>query len=842
MKCIFTFLCLFAFVMLFSQQSLNIGEADNYYAASDKAETYFAANGTASGTGHKQYMRWQGHMEYRAGVDGEVRNFAALNYRAYQSLMAHQQTLRATHGEWEDLGPSDYFVSDSYSGGGIGRINCIAFHPSDANTIWVGAAVGGLWKTSDGGTTWSPRTDAFASIAISGIAIDHTDPNIIYVLTGDGDGNDATSIGVIKTTNGGFTWQQTNLTFGVNQNIRGYKLLIHPTNPLILLAATTAGIYRTTDGGSVWTNVYPNVRTTDLEFSPADPNVMYGSTMNQIDSAWWQARLVKSLNNGVSWFIESDPNFPDTSLRCAVAVSPSETANVYVLFGGANAVAGTYRGVYKSTNFGATFSTQSTTPNILNNSSNGGGLSDQASYDLVIAVDPLDDEIVYVGGINMWKSINSGVGWSRATWWRRDDPTPYVHADWHSLEFNGSTLFAGVDGGIYKTTDGAGSWTELSAGLSIMQFYQIDVYNNTYVGGSQDNGTNGAAVTNSQTHNIHGGDGFGCTWHSGNDQIQYLSAQNNIVRRQFGSNIIIWQESNGFWYTDIKMHTTNTNFLFLNKGKHLFRGNEISVTNYNWDSLGTGATLIGGNGSNSLNRILGYAQGTDNPEVMYVVNRGRIIKTTNLSNASPTWDTLVNPVIGIAPLSDVIIDPVNSQRVWLTCGGYVAGQKVFFSWNGGGSWINISGTLPNVPVRCITYHQGTNDDIYLGMEVGTFFRDAAHSDWLYYSNYLPNTIISDLVVSGGYVYAGTFGRGIWRSSTYSVCPVDLVLTPANDGNPLVTGKQVHHASNSITTTRIHNGGLGTEVYYNSGNYVDMTTGFWAKQDNFMEVRVEGCPN
>lgn len=809
---------------------------DNVNEINQRAALYFNSEGPQVKSDFKHYMRWKHHMRFRADMQGNIRNFQAMNMREAERVAVN---FRSTHGEWEDLGPSDYTVSDTYSGGGIGRVNCIAFHPSNSNTMWIGTPAGGLWKTTDGGTTWTAWTDAFASIAISGIAINYNNPDIMYILTGDGDGRNAASIGVLKSENGGFTWRQI-LSLNVNDFEFGYKLVMHPTNPQVLYVVSTLGITKTSTGGNFWANVYAGAAVSDIEFHPANPDTMYAATRHIINSNWQQARFIRSTQSGASgsWMEISDPDFPDTSSRCAIAVSPSTPSTVYVVFGGQALPSGTYKGLFKSSDHGSTFTEQSSTPNILGPASDGGGIEQQAWYDLSIVVDPSNDQVVYVGAVNLWKSTNSGVHWDRQTWWLRNDVQPYVHADWHALEFQGSTLYAGVDGGVYKTADGGASWTELSQGLSNMQFYEIDIHNGVYIGGTQDNGTNEAGVTNPQTHNIMGGDGFGCTWHSGNDQIQYLSSQNSIARRQFGSNIFIWEVENGFWNTDIKMHTTNTNYLFLDRDQELFRAHEVLPPVYVWDSLKTSPLL---SVYSSPSDILGYSQGTSDPEVMYVLNNWRLIKTSNLSAGDPTWDTLPHPNFGLA-LSDVVVDPNNTDRVWITYGGYQAGSKVYFSDDGGMTWLNISGSLPNVPVRCLVHHQGTNDDIYVGTEIGVFFRDNGLSDWIYFSNYLPKTIVSDLVISGSYIYAGTFGRGLWRSNTYSTCPLNLVLTPENDGNPFSTGLQIHHASNSITSTRFLNGGLGTEVFYNAANYVDMKPGFWAKTENFMEAKIGGCPD
>jgi photosystem II stability/assembly factor-like uncharacterized protein len=765
-----------------------------------------------------------------------------MQFAAYQKLQKSTISgARATHGDWSEIGPFDYWGGDVFSGGGIGRVNCTAFHPTDPNTFWVGTANGGLWKTIDGGSSWTPLTESFAAIGISSIVVNPTNPNQIYILTGDGDARNSvsainrnSSIGVLKTNDGGNTWNPTDLSFGLDSLRYGYKLVMHPTNSNILLAVFAGiGIYRTTNGGAFWSNVELSRTVWDIEFKPGDPSTVYAAS---------DGGFLVSPDGGVTWSVKHDPAFPApfTYTRMAIAISPSEPSNVYALFGGGGA-AGTFQGVFKSINSGLSFNPQSTTPNILGSTMDGSDQGNQAGYDLCLLVDPTDDSRVFVGGINLWKSENNGVSWGRETWWTKNfEPfDPYVHADWHNIYFNNSTLYANVDGGIYKSTDLGNDWTELTKGLSIMQFYEIAVKGNTYMGGTQDNGTNEADDTNTQCHSILGGDGFGCTWHTTNNSIQYLCTQDRLARRQYESNVFIWQEGNGFWRTDIKMHKTDADYFFFDKGNELFRANQasIAVWDFHFDSLKTNNAFTG------AGEILGFDQGTgSNDNIMYVVNRANLLKTTNLANDNPTWVNKTNPVSGVANLSDVIQDPSNPNEVWLTCSGYVDTSKVYFSVDGGNSWTNITGTLPNIPVRCITYHAGTNNGLYLGTDLGIFYRNTAMSDWVYFSNQLPNTRVVDIEISGGNVYAGTYGRGVWKSQAYSSCPSNLTLTQANDpSNPISIGEQHYHALNSITTSREING-MTAEIYYNSGNYIDMKPGFIAEQSTFMHAKISGCPD
>lgn len=805
--------------------------ASTYDDAIRKGDTFFASRSKGKGSGFKQYMRWKINMENYWGPNNKLVNRSMVNYQTYSSLQKLIPQHRHSHGQWENLGPFDYSGHSSWSQGGIGRINCMAFHPSNPQIFWVGTPAGGVWKTNNGGNSWQPISDGFSSIGISGIAVHPQDPNIIYVLTGDGDGSDTPSIGVLKTTDGGLHWKQTYPAFAVDSPlVYGYTINIHPTHPDTLwVGMKTKGIYVTTDGGNWWTQKVDSTTVWDIEYVPNSPDTVYAASTNG---------LLRSVNGGVTWISIDDPNFPNSYVRMAIAVSPDEPSNIYALFGGATGMNGTFKGLFKSTDYGSTFNMQSNSPCILDPTMSGNAMDNQSGYDLALAVDPIDDNRIFVGAINTWKSENSGTTWSRETWWtRQNHPVdPYVHADFHNLYFQDDILFAVNDGGIYKTADLGNSWTELSAGLALMMFYEIDVLNTSWMGGSQDNGTCESDVSDPQADHIEGGDGFGAVWHTGDNSIQYLSTQNSLIRRQFGSNIYIWQDDGGFWDIDIMMHSTDPNYFFFCKGGELFRGNQnTGPTDFNFDSLGATPHV-------TPYRIRDFIQGSDiSNDTMYVISRNVILRSDNINDVNPTWEVLPNPTFEDVYLSSVMISPDNARKVWISCSNHDEDLKVFYSDDAGESWSNITGVLPNIPTLTMAYAPGTADGIYLGTDIGVFYKDTILSNWVYYSNLLPNVPVRDILVYNGYVYAGTYGRGIWRSMLHT-CQSDLVLTPANDpSDPLNMGHQEYSAGQTITSTRIIQS-TNADIHYRAGNFIDLKPGFWIKDGSRMRTYNDGCPD
>jgi photosystem II stability/assembly factor-like uncharacterized protein len=842
MKTLVLLLLTFFSISLCSQNNWAelISSSDNLYEIQEKAKVYFAERGTGKGSGYKQYMRWMGQTQMLVNRDGIIRNTSVLNSKGLKERdKIFNFSNRSTNGDWENLGPFDYFGGDTWSGGGLGRINCMAFHPLDSNTFYAGAPAGGLWKTEDNGETWTPLTDGLPSIGVSEIIIHPTKPDTMYMLTGDGDGGDTPGIGVLKSHDAGISWEETAYKFDVNQLNRAYRMVMHPDSlDQMIIGLSNGGIVRTNDAFETFSTSLSGITVWDIEYAPNHPDTVYAATSNG---------FYKSLDAGLTWTLDTIsglPILPAMSYpRMAIAVSPSLDSSVYVVVAGVNGP-GLFNGVFKSTDFGASFTMQSNSPNILGWSTNGSDSTNQAGYDLTILVHPENDATVFVGGVNMWKSNDNGATWGRETWWTKNfEPfDPYVHADWHNMYYHDDYLYACVDGGISRSNDEGNDWSEISKNLCIMQFYEIALNGNQYMGGAQDNGINRTEFDNQTGHNILGGDGFGCTWHYGNTSIQYLSNQSAIVRRQAENNVFIWNLTNGFWFNILKMHTTDPDYFFVSQDNNLFRASQnAAIWDFNWDSLGTNAFLplfpnTGGK------EILGYSQGKgENDDVMYLLGTGnKILKTSNLSESPPTWDSIPDPTPANVVLSDIIQSPTDTNMVWMTCSGYSSGNKVFSSIDGGSTWTNISGSLPNVPVKCITYQEGSSDVIYIGTPVGVFYRSTAMPDWSYFGNGLPNVPIDDLKVHDGFLYAGTYGRGIWRTEIFSPCPFSLILTPAND--PMHPGTEVVNVLDNLTSTRIIENNLGRNVSYLAENFIELLPGFRAKKGSVFLSNVDDCPD
>jgi photosystem II stability/assembly factor-like uncharacterized protein len=830
------FYLFFLLVPLLSEAQSKPVPGKDFFAYTKAMDEYYAHRERGKGSGYKQYRRWRHHISYKAGYEGKLMNFEYLDLQALDKVRMHQPAVpsRQTHGYWEDLGPHDYYTSDSYSGSALGRINCLAFHPTNPNTLFAGGAIGGLWKTTNHGDTWQCITNNFPSISIADVVVHPTNPDIIYILTGSAEGFQATSIGVLKTIDGGITWKPTGLTFDVDNLAYGFCLRMHPVWHDVLLAGfdndgTGVGttLYITYDGGATWQSRITNNTVYDLEFKPGDIYTIYAATF---------LGVYRSTNGGGN-FYPSNSGIPMDSVRLAIAVTPDEPENLFVLIGAVPS-SGTFGGLCRSTDSGLSYAIMSTTPNILGRDMLGGGTDQQISWDHCITADPANANRIFVGAINGWKSDDAGVNWSRETWFRREFGAvdPYVHADWHNVYFKGSRIYSANDGGIFYSDDYGHSWSEISSGLGVTQFYNIDIHNGEYIGGTQDNGTNEDNIGGDlQMHNIHGGDGFGCTWHNADQTIKIISSQDDIVRRQFGSNLYIYQETDKFWFNDLKMATNVDHVFAVKAGTNLIRGHQNAFP-HDWSWYETGTIPF------SDGFINGFRQGVNDPAIMYVASEFMLLKSTSIYTL-PTapWDTLPHPDAGLY-YAELAVDSFNANILWVVCGGYTAGKKVYKSVDGGMTWTNISGSLPNIPMRCIEAKTSGTDELYVGTEIGVFYWNEIINDWIYFSNALPSVPVYDLELNEDYVYAGTFGRGIWRSEIYTPCPGAIALTLSDPYSPYTPGTQVYSAEYYISSNRIYSGSLGTTIYYHAGDYIDLTEGFWAKDGTFFQADLEGCPD
>ncbi|MBK9285598.1 MAG: T9SS type A sorting domain-containing protein [Sphingobacteriaceae bacterium] len=712
---------------------------------------------TEKGKGYKQFKRWEAFMEPRVYPSGNL----SLVSKTWENFNEAFPNTQSGGGKYNEIGGENLTASTTWTAMGpfgpmsgvanngfprkAGRDNFITFHPTIANTYWCGAPAGGLWKTTNNGSTWTTNTNSLSVIGASDLVVDPSNTNILYLATGDGDAGDTYCIGVLKSLDGGITWNTTGLTFAVSQQRRMRRLIINPSNPQILLAATNVGVYRTTNGGTNWTQINSS-NSYDVEFKPTDPNTVYaaGTTFSV------------STNGGAS-FTQISNGIPTSgSTRMNIAVTPANASYVYVL---SASTANNLQGVYRSTNNGTSFSLMANSPNVLANSCSSPGSDGQGWYDLAFAASPINANEIVTGGVNVYRSTNGGTNWSIIGCWIGTGNPPYVHADHHELEYTTTgTLYSANDGGIFQYT--GSSWTDLTSPRNIAQIYKIGLSTlspNLWITGHQDNGSN---IYNNGTYNASmAGDGMDCFIDRTNNNKMYASYYSGQFQRSTNggaswSSCTSGMSGNAGWVAPWKQDPVTAATLYAGRTQ-MFKSTNSGGS---WAQSGTLP------GINTGQRVVEFAIAPSNNSVLVCLHgTPLVLKSTN---AGSSWTNITGTLpVGSAAPTNVCFDPTNANIIYVTLSGYSGGNKVFKSTNGGTSWTNISYNLPNLPANCIVYEPGTNGRVYVGMDVGVYYIDNLAVTWTLYNANLPNAPVSDLEISPALstrLRAATYGRGVFE--------------------------------------------------------------------------------
>ncbi|CAM3981207.1 MULTISPECIES: VPS10 domain-containing protein [Flavobacterium] len=710
-----------------------VGSFNQYWETHDKDK---------KGSGYKPFMRWEYHWRNNAHSNGTLITPLEINaaLQNKKNQVNNKNGFASKASNWQPVGPFNHTINGSWSAG-QGRVNVVYVDPNNANIIYVGTPAGGIWKSTNGGTTWTPLADDLAQIGVSGIVVDHTNSNVVYIATGDKDAGDTYSIGVLKSTNGGATWNTTGLSF-TNTSTRAGDIYMHPTNSNILWVATSVGVYKTTNGGTSWSNVLSgNIK--DIKVKPGDPNTVYAVTT----SAFY-----KSTNGGTS-FSQVSSGLPSSSGRLIIDVTPANSNYVYVL----SATTGYgFQGLYKSTNSGASFAKTSSNTDIFE--------STQAWYDLALSVSPTDENLIFTGVLNVWKSTNGGTSFSKVNNWSSPTAAAYTHADIHFLRYYGNKLYCGSDGGVYESSNNGSSFTDKTSGLQIGQFYKIAVSKQSsdkMVGGLQDNG--GYAYSNSQWKNYYGADGMdtGVDPNNSNKFYGFIQSGGGLYISTNGGNSLSSTVNkpsgeSGNWVTPLVVNSVGDVFAGY---RRVYRLN--------------GSSWVAGNTSFSSS-IENVIVDPSNNNIMYVSDGTKLYKSTDKGVNFSAVYTFSGTV------KDITVHSSNSSIVYAITQG--TGGQVYISTNGGSSFTSINSGLPSIGKNVIV-HQGQDakNTLYVGTTLGVYHKDDTMSSWLPFDTGLPNVSVTDLDINyvDNNLTAATYGRGIWRTSLTSSSDTVAPTAPTN---------------------------------------------------------------
>ena len=715
----------------------------------DSIAALYEADGlspTMRGKGAKPFQRWLAFMEPRVDATGMRPSNAVIArsiQRAEEDRIQESAQRSSTDPSWTFAGP------DAPTGlGGNGRLNRLVNRPGSTDEWWACAPSGGLWRTQDEGDSWTAMGgQELASIGVSDIAFHPTDADRMWIATGDGDFGDTRSIGVWTTADGGLTWEATGLDWGTNMGRTLTRVLVHPNHPDTLWTASSLGIYRSVNGGANWIRTLSGDYAS-LEIDPSDPDHLLAAEFGN--------DIAESHDAGATWTVNSLDGASFGISRITLAFAPSAPDTVYAVAGKNNDQG--FAGFWRSTDGGSNWTARMLAgegPNLLGWTVEGGDSGGQAWYDLALAVHPEDPNLVHVGGVNLWATEDGGTQWQCAAHWYAGGDLPYLHADQHGLKYleDGRMLVAN-DGGAFLFDPALSTAADKSAGLAITQAYRLDLDPQAidrFLVGTQDNGT--FMKHEGAWEHVLGGDGFQCAFHGALSEVVYASLYYGQVFRsddggnafqQIAGNAGSEENQQGAWLTPWEVSPFNPDWVYIAKDRvyrSTNRGNH-------WVPL---EILPGG-------ECTALALAPNDVSRLYVVKEFRMFRSTD----GQTFSEL-DPPNGFDWIQDVFVAPDDADHIWAALSNYNDSVKVIESLDGGLNWVSISEGLPPAPINCLERDAGSGA-LYAGTDIGVYVRpDAAGATWERLSDGLPNVVVSDLLIHGpsGRLAAATYGRGVY---------------------------------------------------------------------------------
>lgn len=662
----------------------------------------------------------------------------ALQHRE-QQLALEFETAGIQPGSWKWLGPGNVG----------GRCRGLWIKPNDPDTLVLGSVSGGIWRSTDAGASWDAVADFPASLNIGCVAGAKNSSSLLWAGTGEGFGNlDAMrGAGIYSSTDGGLTFTRlrsttTSLFWYVN------RIAFSPNNSQLVLVGTKSGIMRTTNAGDTFTRVSSG-ECLDLKFDPVNGNLA-------IAAGEGPSSVRYSTNGGLKWFFAS--GIPAGAKRVELAYAPSDPRTVYASV----EMDGASSRIYRSGDGGRTYLMVSA-PNLL------GG---QGWYDNAIWVAPDNPRLVVVGGVKLFRSVNSGISFT---------PISGLHDDQHVIlhhpGYNGRSnriVYVCNDGGIYRTNDVAANpvrWTKLANGLGITQFYDGAVTaSGRPHGGTQDNGTQ--QLVNplfKTTRMIWGADGLQAEADPTDPNVLFGEGQwVGVFRSMDGgntgdpivNNLADSGKSNGApWSGAMRIDPSDPNRMWMGTTR-LWRTDNVKTpvaTNVYWKLVKADAgpyTAVDVAPGNSDSVVVGKSNGA-------------IYRSRNATANSPTWVQINKASSPSRRVNRIRIDPNNSNRIYVAYGGF-SRDNVWVTENGGSSWSPAGGvgstSLPAAPIRGLALHPRNEGWVYAGTEVGIYASTDGGRTWSTSTEGPATVAVDDIEIRpNGEIFAFTYGRGIYQA-------------------------------------------------------------------------------
>ncbi len=694
---------------------------------------------------------------------------------AYMQQLQNSRYKAAIPGViWTERGPNN--------NGGRTRSILVDLNDVTHQTVWAGSVAGGLWKTTNIAATqpnWTPIDDFFSNMAITSIAQAPANPLVMYFATGEGNGNsDAVrGMGVWKSIDGGSTWAQLAATN--NSSYYHNQKVFTVNNGDTVFVCSKNGLYRSVNGGTSFTKVLGSGISSaggniSHDIERMSNGTLYASMSNGSSGG---GTIHKSYNNGTTWTTPLTVGIVVDEVELAVATN--DTNNVYGLVEDNS----TIPAIIKSTNAGVSFAATAAYPDDAD-----GGISatdfsrTQAWYDLSICVNPLNANVVYVGGIDLFKTTNGGNSWQQVSHWYGGFGFQDVHADQHFAiydESDTSVAYFGNDGGVYRTTNAGAAIptiTSKEVNYNTSQFYACDVHptsgSNYFLAGAQDNGSHQFTTAGiNATSEVTGGDGAFCHIDQNQPTYQYTSYVYNNYYRSTNSGTSFSSSGLSFGNTGRFINPTDyddsLNILYAayNAGAFLKWTNPqtgnatatVTVTAFNGGTVSAVTVSPGVTGRVYF--------GTGSGRIAYVNGANAVVTST----AGVSMGT---PASGY--VSCIAVDPANENHVIVTYSNYGV-NSVWETQNAGVSWTSVEGNLPDMPVRWVIFNPTVSSQAMLATELGvwsTSLLNGSSTDWQPSNNGLANVRCDMLKVrkSDNFVIVATHGRGLYSTDVFTVPP------------------------------------------------------------------------
>ena len=743
--------------------------------------------------------------------------------RGYLNQVSTSETV-VQSSVWSPIGPAPTTSAFPNNGGVTsGRINAIAVSPANTQIVLIGSATGGIWRSTNGGTTFTPVSDNQVDLSVGTIAFAPSNPNIVYAGMGDND-QGYFGTGVLRSTDAGLTWTRINNST-LPEKGQCMTIQVDPTNPNKVYLAQynsanlsgtgsfISGVYVSSDGGVNWTRTL-SCLVRDLVIHPTNPQILYAGVQFRSGDI---PGLYKSVNGGQTWtnvFASPYTSTQSATRDFRVAVTPANPNRVYIYFGTRTTTPAEVQ-LEVSDDAGLTW----TERGVINNTQIDPG---QFGYNTYLTVSPTDANTVYVGTRDLFRSTDGGASFtdltnSFAPPWPNGKYTPNgqkFHSDQQSFAFepgSSSTFYVGSDGGLWKTTNSGATFTSLNPSLSLTQFVSLRVHpidGTRSYGGTQDNGTQRRLVGTSGWKEFSGGDGGPLVIDPLDPSIVFTSYTNGSISRFLSNGLTFNGKIADADTFDESLTTPRISFyppivgngvdakLYVGTWR-LFICSDCDNTSsvYSSDNLPTwtapGGTTDLTNGAADVLSVIAVARSNNN--VIYTGSRGGRVMTS--TNAGVSW-TNITAGLPTRSITSITVSHADPALVYLTVSGYGSGH-IFRSINGGADWTNINNNLPNIPTSAFLIDPQTATTFYAGTDIGVFRSTDSGTTWTAFNSGLPPVpVMSFSAQASGLIQIGSYGRGAYELPLANPTPTPTP-TPAPPNDNFANAQIIAGCSGSV---------------------------------------------